>query len=641
MTEKTKVQLSSVFKALREFYTIHNHVYCRLSEVGFDLVYKTLEDKLHLFLYCLKLFCVDVTQAQIVEDVQENDSNDENIFTVEDYIAIRPLLVEFGVDVEGIPLSEKPIQFIVVSLKECENLTTKDAAISKFGKNHSVSVYFDDVVSVDDHSKLRMYLSIWQAQGISLDVWNASVRSNRDKKALLSSGLSRDDCFVLDGSYVLPGDIQNRCIFWLMCNTPDKEEVTSHDYIRLYGELKKQSKRTICVSSEYLIGNCNPLAEQYVRSKRINTIESSTFPDRFIMLLAFLHVNTGIAIEFSGISYSIEDRYLRIVANLFSCKNLSVCARINHIHHIDSKHLYFSKIKDIYCPTKILSVQSSIKYSAYSWDVVLSSIQEDQKAKNNFIIYTGSYDLSREGVITEADFDLLSDTVSVYPIEELLRIIIEQFSFVSIDSLESFLYKMLRFLEQKCWQYKRISSLADVVFFEAAGKFYIGLAEANIAYDSVLYLCTDNSISEVRKTVTDILPSSIMCSEDRNSEYYKNILDLAGCEDLPSECISPFRYEDLMLRGLMQGYGLTRLPESADVFEDVIIRFYLADNYYVREHDWNKLCNVYTSYGLRDLNSVRGPLTIYGGCNTYLDNGYSFVAVYPISTENCPYQKEA
>lgn len=622
----TKLMLSKILAHLSEYNVINQQLFRIADNSYLDLSYSTLDDQLIFFLYGISSLCKSYDDLYIVNDIL-NSEDDFEPFSKRDYEKIEPMLGDFGIHTSSYVDVNQIREFKVLTLADCKAYEPNMDSVE-------LLVFISDVHTVTQQAACVSFAHEWQKTYPTLMVCNASISQAVERSTEELESISADEhTLVIDGRYSLPSS-DKKFIFWRICQTTDSA-IHISEYQELYKELSYPRWTTICLQSDALIGGSNPLAEEYAIKSNCQLTQHISFPVRFLYLLALLHVVHHKQIEFIKFADTIEDEYLKYVELLFSCRTDSIYDQLQYFSSIEEGKIYVIKSNTNYQPALMKEKHMDLNFRACPLDVIISSIKEVldghvppetvRDFPGNYTISIGSGDFSTIDVLTSDDLNLIENSpeLKLYTFRDTLSILASVVPYDNANFFENYLYKILRYIEQKLFEYKKLFNLSNLIAFEYRGTQYIGAAEVTFHYDVDAYFCTSKLYTR-QCTVTKILPATVMFAQDESLA----VGDLSTI-DFVRDNIPEF------LEGMLTYF---MFAQPTDAVSEIIRRFYLNDNLSQRVHDWDKLKNIFTSYGLRDLDTYYAPINIYGGCNAHIIGGKRIVEVCAIAFEPCPYQ---
>lgn len=618
---KTQVLLSQVLQKAADYICNNRQLYTKSPEVYLDLALSSTTDKMHFFLYCLHSITEDVSSSSIVNDLVLSDNMIECILTVQDYIKMESLLPEYGIDTDNYTAQTKTKVVRFLTLAECAS-----------GAVEADEIFVYDVHTVQNQEALLSCLKAWENDKIEVAVWNATVTQFKlQKEAVGKRIFDNNDAFVLDGSF---NKVDGKYLFWRMCRTSDTNTITTREYMQMYKYLAELPQSVICIHNSGLVPGTNTPAEQQAAQEYIQALPSVIIPDRLMSLLAILHLVDGKHIEFLRFAHEDEERFIKQTCSMYNRKMDGVSEQLKFFDSVSSDRIYLIKQGERYHPAVVTNKHCTLDFIACSMTNTLRSIRELISFQGNYIIPIGSGDFSSSCVITSKDISLTDSDVRMYSLAETIEILASVAEPTTVATFENYLYKLLRYLEQKLYGYSFIASLANLVCFEYHSGLYIGLAKLERQYDVNAFFCTTELYS-FNTTVAEVIPVTVLYPDDLDADIAKCIEKTTGLSIQTQE-------EHMVLQeaakvGLLSARFLSK---SEDIVYTILNKFYLRENLYSRIYDWDNLIEVFTSYGLRDLDAKVAPLTIYGGCNIRYEDRHAQVVIYPITVEKCPYRRE-
>ena len=613
--------LSQILQKTAEFTCSNRQLYTKSSELYIDLEFSSLTNKMYFFLYCLHLVADDIASVSIVNDVEESESLSEILLTAQDYAEIEPLLPDYGVITENYQAREKVCTVKFLTLSDC-----------KAGIVAADEIFVTDIHTVQNQEALLSFLKTWENEGHKFTVWNATVSQYNLQNEMIGKRIfNNKDVFILDGSF---NKVSDKFIFWMMCRTADSNTVTTHEYMQLYHYLADLPQSVICIRNSGLVPGTNTPAEQQAIQEYMQVLPNVVIPERMISLLAILHLVNGKHIEFLQFAIEDEERFLKQVCSMYNRKIDGVSEQLKFFDNVSTDKLYLIKQGERYQPAVIANKHCNVDFVACSIVSTLRSIRELQTYPGNYNIPIGSGDFSSSSVITSEDIALTDRDVRLFSLAETVSILESVAEPTSVTAFENYIYKLLRYLEQKLYGYTFIASMANLICFEYHSSLYIGIARIERQYDVTAYFCT-TELYTYNTVVSEVLPTSVIYPEDLDADIMHCIEKATGLSlKVPQEKLE---LQEAAKVGLL---STKYISTSDDIVYAVLNRFYLRDNLYSRVYDWDKLTKIFTSYGLRDLDTRVAPLTIYGGCNVRYEDRHAQVIVYPITVEDCPYREE-
>ena len=651
-----QVALSKILPEFHNFEEQHGQLYLKDGEElkWFDMLYITRTHKLYLFLYILHKYgykrpiFIGYEPVHIINDVttlQETELSP--LFDMNTFYDIESCLPDYNITTPQYPDPRNIKRLAIVPLKRFEEYAVSEDGLAGYAKHvcEQINIPDEDISSLiptevfidcELGTNTRVYITPLRtliSQGYIYTYVNAGYNAFKEEVILQAPTSAKYSSTTVDGWTTVDG----RYIWWLITHIPGEE--------RSYSVLKS--------FYDYLVGL--PTANIYISSKGLlkgeNTLVSSqlnfkatadySIPTVVLNLLALVHINTGKVIEFIGIQQRYRDIYLRAVSEYASRSMCELKSRIDAFNNVKEGELYLTFIHDRISSVKVTQKNMNLKFKVvHLADITNRIVAID----NEYSISVGIIDSLPFPEWNDSNFDVNKiEFLSLY--DAVLQDIFvedtaEKYS-ANTKKAESYLYAILRLLEQKFFQFRKAKTIADLILFKYNQEVYVGFGSLKSEYTSEIYLCA-GKIASKQTIVRELIPVSVIIEEEPTPQQFKQLLEI--CQ--PSK---PLPFSSAETQSQILALSATKVPGLPFSYKDDISQvdtstpaYTLIDasiarycNFTVRKEIWDELTQQFTSFGLRSLSIHTAPVTIYGGLNVTLSDRAQ-IQVYPVSFDKFP-----
>lgn len=649
-----QIELSRILQEFLNFKEECGQVFIKVKDEfkWFDMLYTTVEQKLHLFLYILHKYAysrkilIGYEPVHIIDDSMSlQEAEVPSIFTIDTFHDIEPLLQNYNITTSRYPDSSPRRHFAIITLEAFESYAASGEGLKNYCKyiceqlslpGTDLEALMPSEVFIDCKvgTSIAAYITPIQtltSQGYIFTYINAGYGSYQEEVTLQAPTSPKYDSTTIDGWTQIDG----KYLWWIITHSARKE-LPYETLWSFYGYLVGVSTPNIYISSKGLAIGENTAVN---KTLTFQTTTEYSIPRGVLYLLALVHINTGKVIEFVGFAQHFEHTYLEAVAE-YSARNMcELRDRIDAFTEVKLNSLYLTFIHKRVLPFQVKQKLLSLKFKVVRLADILNRINFTTKEVS---ITSGITDMLPFDEWTHEDFNPAN--LELLSIFDVIKSVLGNSSGSFKDDAyktESFVYAILRLLEQKLFKFNKVKSMADLIAFRSDSEIYIGFGAIKPEYHGKLFLCA-GEISSMPYMVTEIIPSSVLIEEEPSNSMLDELLQ--KCKLSASA-----RFTEEEAKMLVMALAATKAVGTPYTFEDNIEKLHMDHpvdallktslcrdyNYVVRKELWSELTQHFSSFGLRMLNIQTAPLTIYGGINVILSDKTQ-VQVYPIAFDKFP-----
>lgn len=661
-------------------YTLEQNQVFRIDEEGnftpIDLLATSIKDRANIVLYAIYHLIPAFDTLYLDDDIELSDGSiTDSLITMEMLEETATILASYGVyayPVEHIFATEQSKWLFITEgnikkLLRCSSLEEylEDSHYEFSEFPNFTHIYIDYHFTSSNVEQICGYLKqIKCIQGCTdLAVVNPALllAFERSRSLLGMDDTSFEDCVILDG-YTKVGHYNP---ILDLCYIADGSAIPFQEIKELYNYLCNLHESTIVLSAENTSRETNSTV-------KFSMIGNFMISDALIYLLALVHINTGKDIEFIRYASGYETRYLEAVSDIFHCSFGMFHERLKAFEDIREGDLFFiqrsgkthictlnTKIGNLhYKVCKLDDILSRIRYvqskSTIAFDRAVSEQVESGKlrvwkpvvATREYAIRTSADNASCQ-VFSEDDLPFSSvhvDDIVKISVAHICQDLGLREGEITQTIIESFLFRVLRLLEQELFAYKRLLNITDLICFEAEGQHYIGCADFAPEYQVTGYYgCHAHGTAYFSTNVDRLIPASVLMSGGWEDTFFAYLLSKVG-KDKISKC-KPLVDMDTkyMLLSLTSNTLCPIETTTKDTIEcDAGYEYspyaltYIAtrklSTYMTRKNSWGVLSKYFRPYGMRDIPISRTPVNIYGGIAS--------TEIYPVTmTDYCEGEK--